>query len=532
MTTLDGKERALSTDDLCICDEKAPSALAGVMGGATSEVSDKTSRILLESAAFAPAGIRRTASRHALHSESSHRFERGVDPAMVAFAQDRAARLLAELCGGTVAKGRVDVRGKLPEPRRFFLRWARVGELLGTPVQQETTSKILAGLGFALEPKGDGADVTAPSWRLDVEGPADCVEEVARSRGYESIPAAMPRGATEILRRDPPPRPSRTRHRNRARRRAASTRIHNYYRSSPPRTSRPSRRPEAHRAQEPARRRPGGDGPTRLAGCSATAPQPEPPGRGRAALTRSATSTGRPRNRTASSRPTRPGCRRADGRKPHGPAVGAPERQPWTSSTSGRAAERARGLPACARPASSGVRPSLLHPRLWPARSRPAVARWATSRAPPSVAQMLDLPARRARLELRFDAVVAAAGSYRRTRACPGSRRSCATCGGARRATAAASVERPSARRAAAGGGRECSSSLPRGQHPLRQEEPSPTPTATARPTARSPTTKSARAHGRSSARWSSSSRRRCAPEAGLEVRFAPSECRPRAGQP
>lgn len=198
MTTLDAKERVLSEDDLCICDEKAPSALAGVMGGATSEVSDKTTRILLESAAFAPAGIRRTASRFALHSESSHRFERGVDPAMVAFAQDRAAMLLAELCGGTVAKGRVDVHGKLPEPRKFFLRWAKVSELLGTPVPQDETAKILTGLGFKLEARADGADVTVPSWRNDVDGPADCVEEVARSRGFASIPAAMPRGATEI----------------------------------------------------------------------------------------------------------------------------------------------------------------------------------------------------------------------------------------------------------------------------------------------------------------------------------------------
>ncbi|HEY3452850.1 MAG TPA: phenylalanine--tRNA ligase subunit beta [Myxococcales bacterium] len=199
MKTLDAKERSLSPDDLCICDERAPSALAGVMGGATSEVSNATSRILLEGAAFAPAGIRRTASRHALHSESSHRFERGVDPAMVTFAQDRAAKLLADLCGGTVAKGRVDVHGELPKPRKFFLKWAKVGELLGTPVPQETTSKILTGLGFRLEPKADGADVTAPSWRLDVDGPADCIEEVARSRGFDAIPASMPRGATEIL---------------------------------------------------------------------------------------------------------------------------------------------------------------------------------------------------------------------------------------------------------------------------------------------------------------------------------------------
>ncbi len=199
MTTLDGKERSLSADDLCICDEAAPSALAGVMGGATSEVSATTKRILLESASFAPGAIRRTARRHALHSESSYRFERGVDPEMVAFAQDRAAKLLAETCGATVAKGRVDVKGKLPEPRRFPLRFARISEALGTPVPKETTEQILGSLGFRLEAKGEGlVEVTAPTWRLDVEGEADCVEEIARTRGFESIPVTMPRGAAEL----------------------------------------------------------------------------------------------------------------------------------------------------------------------------------------------------------------------------------------------------------------------------------------------------------------------------------------------
>lgn len=198
MTTLDGKERELSNKDLCICDREGPSALAGVMGGGHSEVSEKTARVLLESAWFAPGPIRRTARRHSLHTESSHRFERGVDPEMVAFAQDRAAKLLVELAGARVLRGRVDVYPRPHQPRSFELRLARVSELLGTDVPPETTRRTLAGLGFGLEGEGEKVTVSVPSWRADVEGEADCVEEVARTRGYAGIPAAMPRGAAEL----------------------------------------------------------------------------------------------------------------------------------------------------------------------------------------------------------------------------------------------------------------------------------------------------------------------------------------------
>ncbi len=198
MTTLDGKERELSAEDLVIADAKAPSALAGVMGGATSEVSAQTRRILLESAYFAPGNIRRTARRHALHSESSHRFERGVDPEGVLFAQDRAAKLLAELCQATVAPGRVDACPKPAARRTFTLRFERVGQVLGTPVEKSKVAAVLTGLGFQLELSGETAKVTVPSWRGDVEGEADCVEEVARTLGFGSIPAALPRGVAHV----------------------------------------------------------------------------------------------------------------------------------------------------------------------------------------------------------------------------------------------------------------------------------------------------------------------------------------------
>jgi len=199
MTTLDGKERTLTADDLVICDEKSPSALAGVMGGATSEVSDKTRRILLESAYFLPSGVRRSSARHGLHTESSHRFERGVDYEAVTWAQDRAAQLLAQLCGAKIARGRIDARKAPLARRQFKLRFARIGDLLGMPVPAETTERILTGLGFKLtERTAESAMVEVPSWRVDVDGEADCVEEIARLQGYGTIPARLPRGVSDL----------------------------------------------------------------------------------------------------------------------------------------------------------------------------------------------------------------------------------------------------------------------------------------------------------------------------------------------
>lgn len=198
MVTLDGRDRALAGgDDLCICDAEAPSALAGVMGGGVSEISDGTSRVLIESAWFEPGSIRRTARRHALHSESSHRFERGIDPERLTFAQDRTAQLLIQLAGARVLPGRVDCCPRPHEPRRFTLHLDTPSRLLGTPVDRALVKKTLTGLGFGLEGEGDSVEVEVPSWRPDVEGEADCVEELARTMGYDRIPSALPRGAAE-----------------------------------------------------------------------------------------------------------------------------------------------------------------------------------------------------------------------------------------------------------------------------------------------------------------------------------------------
>lgn len=199
LTTLDGKERALDPDDLLICDRDHAQVLAGVMGGAQSEVTDKTTRVLLECAYFQPAGVRRAGKRHALHTESSHRFERGVDVAGIPFVLDRAAALIAELAGGEVLQGMVDVYLKPVAPREIALRLARVGKVLGTEIPDGETERILTALGFRGSAKDAGViTYRVPSFRLDVEREEDLIEEVARIRGFEKIPSVLPSSAPQL----------------------------------------------------------------------------------------------------------------------------------------------------------------------------------------------------------------------------------------------------------------------------------------------------------------------------------------------
>jgi phenylalanyl-tRNA synthetase beta chain len=198
LVTLDGETRALEASDLVIGDAERGIALAGVMGGAETEVSEATTEVLIESAQFHPTDVRRTARRLGLHSESSYRFERGVDPEGVARAADRAARLLAELAGGSVAPGRVEARGTaLPHTDRVSLDPARVNRLLGTDLSADEVAALLHRADFdteAPDPEAEGAPLVArvPSWRHDVEGPADLVEEVARIHGYDRVPTTLP----------------------------------------------------------------------------------------------------------------------------------------------------------------------------------------------------------------------------------------------------------------------------------------------------------------------------------------------------
>ncbi len=193
LTTLDARERALDPEDLLICDRDRGSALAGVMGGGDSEISAGTSRVLLESAWFAPGGIRRTSRRHGLKTEASYRFERGADPGMVLPALDRCAALIAQLSGGTVRPGVVDAHPRPHRPVEVGLRWSRPSELLGSPVAPEEARRILAGLGFA-EGAGDaeGARFAVPSWRVDVSIEEDLIEELVRTQGYDRIPETLP----------------------------------------------------------------------------------------------------------------------------------------------------------------------------------------------------------------------------------------------------------------------------------------------------------------------------------------------------
>lgn len=199
LTTLDGKERRLRADDLVIADADRALVLAGVMGGEDAEVGAETTRVLLESAHFEAAGIRRSSKRHGIHSESSHRFERGTDPEAVIEALDRAAQLLQALAGGEVAQGIIDhYPGRRP-PARVKLRYDRVSALLGVEVSPERSRAILAELGFE-EAAADeeGASFRVPSFRVDVSREADLVEEVARVHGYDAIPEVAPAAPARI----------------------------------------------------------------------------------------------------------------------------------------------------------------------------------------------------------------------------------------------------------------------------------------------------------------------------------------------
>ena len=195
--TLDGEERALGEEDLVIADAERAVAIAGVMGGAGSEVRAETRDVLIESAQFHPSRVRRTARRLGLHTDASYRFERGVDPEGVARAADRAARLLAELAGGKVCRGRVEARGQaLPRATQIALRPERVNRLLGTDLRPAEIAALLGRVDVAVEPGGDELlRCRPPSWRSDLAIAEDLCEEVARIHGYDRIEATLPKGA-------------------------------------------------------------------------------------------------------------------------------------------------------------------------------------------------------------------------------------------------------------------------------------------------------------------------------------------------
>lgn len=192
MELIDGTVKTLTAEDLVIADAERPVALAGVMGGANTEIRESTESVLLESAQFNPLSTRRTRKTLGVETESSVRFEHGVDPVGVELASRRAAYLLAEHAGGKVAPGVTDSNPKAYRPPKVRLRHSRIARLLGCEVPDADARRILKSLGFAQasakKSKGEVVTVwTVPSWRQDVWTEVDLIEEVARVYGYDRL---------------------------------------------------------------------------------------------------------------------------------------------------------------------------------------------------------------------------------------------------------------------------------------------------------------------------------------------------------
>ncbi|MEM1043268.1 MAG: phenylalanine--tRNA ligase subunit beta [Bacteroidota bacterium] len=203
-TTLDDAERTLPAGTLMICDAERPVAIAGVMGGQNSEVSDATTDVLIESAYFDPTSVRTTAKALGMQTDASYRFERGVDPAGQAWAAARAAELIRDLAGGTIVPGSVDAHPVPPEPREVTLRPSRLTRLLGVEIPTGEVKRLLTAIGFQIEDAGANLKATVPTFRPDVEREIDVIEEVARLWGFDRVPT--PGGAVVPY---APPRPDR-----------------------------------------------------------------------------------------------------------------------------------------------------------------------------------------------------------------------------------------------------------------------------------------------------------------------------------
>jgi len=192
--TLDEKKRVLKEGTLLICDEKKPVAIAGVMGGANSEITGQTKVIVFESANFNGPSVRRTAISLGMRTESSSRFEKGLDPENVIPALQRACELVELLGAGKVVDGIIDNYPSPVRTRTITLEPEKINSLLGTDLTEGYMKQVLAKLGFGI----DGNRVSVPSWRADVERMQDLAEEIARIYGYENIPMSLMRGVTTI----------------------------------------------------------------------------------------------------------------------------------------------------------------------------------------------------------------------------------------------------------------------------------------------------------------------------------------------
>ena len=193
-TSLDGSELKLDVDALVIADEEKPVALAGIMGGANSQVSEATKNIVLESACFDSSAIRKASKKYGLRSDSSYRFERGVDMEGVITAQARAACLIQELAGGDICKGRIDVYPKTRENIQVALRVSRVNQLLGADFSAEQIKEIISRLGLKVEAaiKGGTLQIEIPGFRPDLTREVDVIEEIARVDGFDKVDTVYP----------------------------------------------------------------------------------------------------------------------------------------------------------------------------------------------------------------------------------------------------------------------------------------------------------------------------------------------------
>jgi phenylalanyl-tRNA synthetase beta chain len=192
LRTLDGVDRTLSPEHLVIADAMRPVALAGIMGGLESEISDSTRNVLIESAWFDPGSIRRTSRFFGMHTEASHRFERGANPQATVWAADRIAGLLGQVSPGMVLKGCLDAHPRPQTPRTVTLRRRGIERLLGLAVPESEVELILRALGFGLAPAEGGWEVRVPSYRLDVTREVDVIEEIARIYGYDKFVPQLP----------------------------------------------------------------------------------------------------------------------------------------------------------------------------------------------------------------------------------------------------------------------------------------------------------------------------------------------------
>lgn len=195
MTTLDGVERTLHKDDLVICDADKPIALAGVMGGATSEVTEKTKRVLLECAYFEPRGVRRAGRRHGIHTESSHRFERGVDRGGIRHALAHATHLTTEVAPGSCAvSGELHVEGAAPTREKITMRSSRLDMLSGLSVPFADAKSMLERLGCTVTSANERElTAEAPLHRPDLLREVDLIEEIVRHVGIDHVPTILPR---------------------------------------------------------------------------------------------------------------------------------------------------------------------------------------------------------------------------------------------------------------------------------------------------------------------------------------------------